>query len=140
MDWTLSLVGGVFVGMAAIVLLLFNGRILGVSGIVGGLFYSSPGDRHWRISFLLGVLVSGLALSPLFPKLFLSSSTVSSSVLMLAGILVGFGTRLGSGCTSGHGVCGVARFSIRSIVATACFMASGIVTVYFLRHVLGWNQ
>lgn len=139
-DWTLftpgsALAGGVLLGLAAAVLALMSGRILGISGIVGGLFRPQTGDIAWRVVFLVG-----LALAPLvwaawgsLPK---PTIEADSFTLIIAGLLVGFGTRFGAGCTSGHGVCGLARLSPRSLVATLTFMASGFASVFVLRHVL----
>lgn len=129
-----SAAGGLLIGTAAAALLLLNGRIAGISGIVGGLLRSP--DRAWRVAFIVGLL-----LAPSVWQLFadLPVATVSDSPLLLvaAGLLVGFGSRLGSGCTSGHGVCGIARLSPRSLIATAAFMVAGFVVVYLLRHVWG---
>jgi uncharacterized protein len=139
-DWTNftplpALLGGMLIGAAAAALLLLNGRILGVSGIVGGLLLPRDGDTSWRLWFIAGLLVpplllklSGTSDGPGFPG--------SLWVIALAGLLVGFGSRMGSGCTSGHGICGMARLSARSIVATVCFMLTGFLTVYLIRHVL----
>jgi uncharacterized membrane protein YedE/YeeE len=129
------LAGGVLLGLAAAVLALMSGRILGISGIVGGLFRPQTGDIAWRVVFLVG-----LALAPLvwaawgsLPK---PTIEADSFTLIIAGLLVGFGTRFGAGCTSGHGVCGLARLSPRSLVATLTFMASGFASVFVLRHAL----
>ncbi|GGD01501.1 YeeE/YedE family protein [Undibacterium terreum] len=134
-----ALLGGVLIGLAAAALMLFNGRIAGISGIVGGLFGRSAsfsaGDKGWRIAFVLGLVLAPFAYR-LFAVLPESQVDASWPVLIVAGLLVGFGTRYGSGCTSGHGVCGLSRFSARSLVATLLFMAAGFVTVYLLRHLL----
>ena len=135
-DWILwsPLIGGFVIGTATAILLLFNGRIAGISGIVGGLFRLQKGDIGWRIAFVAGLLSSALlwqAFSAL-PEIRIGSSY---AMLMVAGLLVGYGTRLGSGCTSGHGVCGLSRRSPRSIAATLTFMATGFLTVYLIRHV-----
>jgi uncharacterized membrane protein YedE/YeeE len=129
-----SLLGGLLIGAAAALLILANGRIAGVSGIAGGLLSPQAGGRAWRILFLLGLIAGAfglqrLGLGPL-PRI-----EAGWPLLLLGGLAVGFGTRLGGGCTSGHGVCGLARFSARSLAATAVFMAAGIATVYVLRHV-----
>jgi len=126
-------VGGGLIGLAAVLLMLANGRIAGISGIVGGLFTLGQTDRTWRLAF-----VAGLIAAPLIISLFTSEGLtvvfpIQGFMLMLGGFLVGFGTQLGGGCTSGHGVCGVSRLSQRSIVATGTFMATGIVTVYLTR-------
>lgn len=132
-----SLVGGVLIGLASALLLVGDGKIAGISGIVGGLLGSPPGDTAWRLTFLAGVLSGGVAMYALVPAAFAVEPTQALAVYALAGVLVGYGTRLGSGCTSGHGVCGVGRGSRRSIVATLTFMATGIATVFVARHVLG---
>jgi uncharacterized protein len=130
--WT-SLAGGALIGMAAALFILFNGRIAGISGILGGLLKPSRGDMLWRLAFIGGIvaapLVYGIATA-------LPEATVDAdpATLIIAGLLVGLGTRYGSGCTSGHGVCGIARLSPRSLAATAFFMAAGFVTVYAVRH------
>lgn len=128
--------GGLLIGLGAAVLLLANGRVAGVSGIAGGLLRPARGDIGWRLAFLLGLLAAPLgwlALQAMPP----AQIDHSPALLAVSGLLVGLGTRFGSGCTSGHGVCGIARLSPRSIVATICFVAAGFVTVYVMRHVLG---
>jgi uncharacterized protein len=130
-----GLIGGLLIGLAAALLLLFNGRIAGISGILGGLIDANPiSERLWRGAFVIG-LVCGAAVYSGFHGGLPLQLPVRSSGLLLAGLLVGFGTRLGSGCTSGHGVCGLARSSPRSLVATATFIACGMLTVYLTRHV-----
>ena len=141
-DWThftplTALCGGLLIGLSAAVLLLFNGRIAGISGIVGGLLQRyKAGDFAWRMAFVLG-LVLAPSLYRVFGELPESQIDAGSATLVLAGLLVGFGSRLGSGCTSGHGVCGLSRRSPRSMVATATFMATGFITVYLIRHLFG---
>lgn len=131
-----SLIGGVLIGLSATGLLLFNGKIAGISGIVGGLLAPlEPGDRGWRVGFVAGLLAGGAAIAARAPELFAMGVERSTGALVVAGLLVGFGTRLGSGCTSGHGVCGLARRSPRSLAATATFIATGMITVYLLRTV-----
>lgn len=125
------LLGGVAIGIAASLLLLTNGRIAGISGIVAGAFLPTSEGRPWRLSFLAGLLVAGLAALLWRPEL-LPARTGSLPAVAVAGLLVGAGTRLGSGCTSGHGVCGLARLSARSLAATATFIATGAVTVFLL--------
>jgi uncharacterized membrane protein YedE/YeeE len=139
-DWShftpwASLGGGMLIGAAAAMLVLLSGRIAGISGILGGLVALRRGDIAWRIAFIGGLLIA--------PALLAASGTdmtvrvdASFAVLGIAGLLVGLGTRYGSGCTSGHGVCGISRLSPRSLVATAAFMAAGIATVYVTRHIL----
>jgi uncharacterized protein len=131
-----SLLGGVLIGLAAAMLWLANGRITGISGIVGNLPSARTGDVTWRIVFLAGLIVAPLGYAALAgtPMIRLDASP---PIVIAGGLLVGFGTRLGSGCTSGHGVCGMARFSPRSIVATCLFMAAGFVTVFVMRHIVG---
>ncbi|MDD5577656.1 MAG: YeeE/YedE family protein [Methylobacter sp.] len=130
-----SLTGGLLIGLATAVLLLFNGKIAGISGIVGGLFRPVSGDVKWRIAFVLGLVLAPLAFS-LFAALPKARIDADSSVLIAAGLLVGLGTRYGSGCTSGHGVCGLSRLSPRSFAATAVFMAAGFLTVFIVRHLI----
>ena len=132
-----ALCGGLLIGLAASVLLLFNGRIAGISGIVGGLLQrGKAGDLVWRVAFVLGLLLAP-ALYRLFAALPETRIDASWQMLIVAGVLVGFGSRLGSGCTSGHGVCGLSRLSPRSLLATATFMGTGFATVYVVRHLLG---
>lgn len=130
-----SLAGGILIGLATAIFLLFNGRIAGISGIVGGLLRPAKGDIAWRIVFVLGIVVSPFAfgLAAPLPDVRIDADTMS---LIAAGLLVGIGTRFGSGCTSGHGVCGLSRRSPRSVVATLSFMLAGFVTVYVVRHLL----
>jgi uncharacterized membrane protein YedE/YeeE len=137
LDWSFSVWhavgGGMLIGLAAALLLLFNGRIAGISGIVGGLLRPARGDIAWRLAFLLGLLAAPLAyaLVAVLPAVRVEAG---SATLIAAGLLVGIGTRYGSGCTSGHGVCGVSRLSPRSLAATAAFMLAGFVTVFLVRH------
>lgn len=130
-------IGGALIGLAAALLLAFNGRIAGISGIVGGLLPPRAGDMAWRLLF-----VAGLALGALLVRLssgapLAQTSGTSTLMLALGGVLVGFGSRLGAGCTSGHGICGLARLSPRSMVAVGTFMASAMITVFVLRHFPG---
>ena len=131
-----ALLGGILVGIAAASFLLLNGRIVGISGILGGLLAPAKGDIAWRLAFLLGLIgapavwVLGTELPPI-------EIEAGYPALIIAGLLVGIGTRYGSGCTSGHGVCGLSRLSLRSLAATLSFMAAGFVTVYVIRHLLG---
>jgi hypothetical protein len=129
-----GLLGGALIGLSACLLLLLNGRIAGVSGILGGLV-SFAADWRWRLAFILG-LIAGAGAYSVFIRPLPLDIQANSPILIVAGLLVGAGTRLGSGCTSGHGVCGIARRSPRSMAATAMFMACGIATVYFMRHLL----
>ena len=132
--WT-SLAGGLFIGLAASLFVLLNGRIAGISGILGGLLLPRQGDLGWRVAFVAGLLLAPWAylLVTALPPVEVAAG---QGTLVLAGLLVGVGTRLGAGCTSGHGVCGISRLSPRSIVATLTFMAAGFITVYVTRHLL----
>lgn len=139
-DWAVftpwqSLLGGALIGLAAVVLLVVNGRVFGISGILTASLFGG-GQRSWRIAALIGVLVSPwvyMALGGQMPQ----AHPRAISVLIIAGLLVGFGSALGSGCTSGHGVCGISRLSGRSMIATLSFMITGFATVYLFRHLLG---
>jgi len=132
--WT-ALAGGLLIGLAAAAFVLFNGRIAGISGILGGLLLPAQGDINWRIAFLAGLIAAPLAYAR-FASLPEVRIEAGNGVLVAAGLLVGLGTRYGTGCTSGHGVCGLSRLSPRSLVATASFMLAGFITVFVLRHVL----
>ena len=132
-----SLVGGLLVGLAAASLWWLQGRICGISGILGRTLRRRAHAERWRLWFLLGLLLSGIVLSSIYPARFAVAVERSSAALIGAGVLVGFGTQLGNGCTSGHGVCGLGRASGRSLVATLCFMASGAVTAAVVTHLLG---
>ena len=130
-----SLAGGLLIGLATALLLLLSGRIAGISGIVGGLLRPNKGDVAWRVAFVLGLFAAPLVFAIAAP---LPQARIDAGMatLVVAGLLVGVGTRYGSGCTSGHGVCGLSRGSPRSIVATASFMAAGFLTVFLVRHFL----
>lgn len=140
-DWALfspvsAAIGGVIIGIAVAMLVLVNGRVAGISGIVGGLLRPAPADVAWRLAFVAGLIAA--------PLLFSAAGKLPAIVIdagfptvVVAGLLVGLGTRYGAGCTSGHGVCGVSRLSPRSIVATLAFMASGFATVFIIRHLIG---
>ncbi|GAA0410174.1 YeeE/YedE family protein [Massilia aurea] len=132
--WT-ALGGGLLIGLAVALFVLFNGRIAGISGIVGGLLRPAPGERGWRIAFLLGLVAAPLVytLAAPMPAMRIDAGT---GTLIAAGLLVGVGTRYGAGCTSGHGVCGLARGSARSLAATLAFMGAGFATVFIVRHLL----
>ena len=129
-----ALIGGAIIGAAVALFVVLNGRIAGVSGILGGLARPQAGDISWRVAFVAGLIAAPLALLAALPEIRVDTSY---PVLVAAGLLVGVGTRYGGGCTSGHGVCGVSRASPRSIAATVAFMAAGFVTVYFVRHLIG---
>jgi hypothetical protein len=139
-DWThftpwSSLAGGLLIGIATTMLLLLNGKIAGISGILGGLFHPIHSDFLWRVAFVSGLLIAPLAYG-LALSLPLVRIDADINLLIVAGLLVGVGTRYGSGCTSGHGVCGLSRFSLRSIVATTSFIMAGFVTVFIVRHLI----
>lgn len=132
-----ALTGGIVLGVASAALVLVNGRVLGISGILGGLLVPQRSDASWRVFFLLGLILAPASLSLVAPELVGTPRIDAGNVsIVAAGLLVGLGTRYGSGCTSGHGVCGLSRLSPRSLVATLAFMASGFATVYLIRHVL----
>ena len=130
-----SLAGGVLLGLASALFILLNGRVLGISGILGGLLRPRAGDAGWRIAFVAGLLAAPAVWSlweaPVVPRI-----EAGPALLAVAGLLVGWGTRYGSGCTSGHGVCGLSRMSPRSLVATLAFMGTGFATVFVMRHLL----
>ena len=131
-----SLLGGVLIGIAAAMFALLNGRIAGVSGVLGGLLKAARHDVAWRVAFVAG-LVAAPAAYTLFAVLPLPVIDAGSGTVALAGVLVGIGTRYGAGCTSGHGICGLSRLSPRSLVATLAFMSAGFATVFVVRHLLG---
>ena len=128
-----SLIGGILIGIAAIIIFLVNGRIIGISGIIGNLITHKETDQiYWRIIFILGVLIGPLFFIILFKEI-KSEMVANTTLLIISGFLVSLGTSLGNGCTSGHGICGLSRFSIRSMVATFIFVISGMITVYFIK-------
>lgn len=131
------LLGGAVIGASAVAFLALAGRIAGVSGILAGLVRPRRADTAWRASFVAGLIAGGVLLRAFFADPFRGIDATPAAVIALAGVLVGFGASLGSGCTSGHGVCGVSRLSPRSIVATTTFMVAGGVTVFVVRHVIG---
>ena len=133
-----SLTGGIILGLASAIFILVNGRILGISGILGGLFPPKVGDTTWRIAFMLGLFAAPAVFHALVPVQYITAPRIEASdfLVVAAGLLVGIGTRYASGCTSGHGVCGLSRLSPRSLVATASFMGAGFITVYVMRHVI----
>ena len=131
-----ALFGGALIGLAAAMLLWLDGRIAGVSGIAAGLWFGSPTERPWRVLFLAGLVIGAggwVALTGHVPQ---ARAAFPAGALAIAGLLVGYGSSLGGGCTSGHGVCGLARLSLRSLVATATFLAAAIATTFFVRHAL----
>jgi uncharacterized membrane protein YedE/YeeE len=143
LDWTNftpwpSLTGGIILGIASALFILINGRILGISGILGGLLPPKLGDTTWRIAFLLGMFAAPTVFHAVVPVEYVTAPRIEATewMIVIAGLLVGVGTRYASGCTSGHGVCGLSRLSPRSLVATASFMGAGFVTVYVVRHLI----
>jgi uncharacterized membrane protein YedE/YeeE len=135
-DWANGLLGGVLIGCAAVLLLWSIGRIAGISGIASGVFAGARSERDWRIAFIAGLAIAGavtMQFVPSPPRM----QTGPTALLLAAGLLVGFGTRLGNGCTSGHGVCGLGRFSRRSLAAVVTFMSAAMTTTFVVRHVIG---
>jgi uncharacterized membrane protein YedE/YeeE len=132
-----ALVGGILIGLSASAMLLLDGKIAGVSGICAGVLNPTKGETGWKASFIAGLLTGGLLLRIFLPRAFDFGIIRPYGTLILAGVLVGLGTRIGNGCTSGHGICGISRLSLRSMVATATFIASGAATVYIVNHLGG---
>lgn len=132
-----ALIGGIIIGLAASFLLFLNGRICGVSGIFGGFLHFKKGESLWRFSFVAGLLCGGVLLFLYHPQSMAINIPYSGPTVMLAGLLVGIGTRMGSGCTSGHGICGVSRLAPRSLVATAVFLVSGSVAAIAVNQFMG---
>lgn len=132
-DWFHAFVGGALIGLSASLMLIWNGRVTGVSGIISGFLAPQRGDFRWRAAFLLGLLSGGVCLNLLNPSAFSEAPVQPEWALIPAGLLVGFGTAVGSGCTSGHGICGISRLSPRSLIATLVFMIGGICSVAFFK-------
>jgi uncharacterized membrane protein YedE/YeeE len=132
-----ALIGGALIGLAASLLLLTHGKIAGISGLYGGLLRRGTTDRAFRLWFIAGLVVTGGLVRVMFPVAFATTWSATFPVVFAAGLIVGFGTQLGNGCTSGHGVCGISRLSVRSFVATGTFLMTGVVTVFIARHLLG---
>jgi uncharacterized membrane protein YedE/YeeE len=130
-------VGGALIGLAAMLLMVFNGRIAGISGIADGLVNPRIHDRLWRLTFIIGLVAAPLAAALVGYGVPMPRMPANYAIIVVAGLLVGFGTRLGNGCTSGHGICGIARLSPRSITATGVFMIAAIIVVALMRHVIG---
>ena len=130
-----SVIGGGLIGIAVSILLLFNGKVLGVSGILGELFNHRLSQNYWRLFFIIGLLISPIICNT-FKPIPLTEMTSNNLLIIAGGLLVGFGSRLGSGCTSGHGVCGIARLSLRSLIATMTFILFGCMTVYVMQKML----
>ena len=132
-----ALIGGVLIGLAVSLMLLFNGRVTGISGIISGLLKPEKNETGWRLSFLIGLIFGGFVLQILNPDILVQVSSALWFDYVIAGLLVGFGTLLGNGCTSGHGVCGISRFSMRSIIATVTFIFFGICSVLVFKFLRG---
>lgn len=132
-----AVIGGILIGLAVSLMLLFNGRVTGISGIIGGIIKPQKNDLSWRVAFVGGLLFGGVILQKLIPSAFIQLSSALPVDYMIAGTLVGFGTLLGNGCTSGHGVCGISRLSVRSIIATLTFIVFGMISVLIFKFVRG---
>ncbi len=132
-----AILGGILIGIAASLMMLFNGRVTGISGIVAGVVRPNRLDVSWRVYFLIGLLSGGIVLRFFRPEVFIQSSSALWGDYIFAGLLVGFGTLLGNGCTSGHGVCGISRMSVRSIMATVTFITFGILSLYVFKAIRG---
>lgn len=132
-DWINALIGGLLIGTAVSLMLLWNGRVTGISGIINGVLTPLKGDTAWRVLFIVGLILGGLTMKLQKPDVFVNTLDADLWTSVVAGLLVGFGTVMGSGCTSGHGVCGISRMSPRSLVATLVFMSAGIVAVFLFK-------
>lgn len=132
-----SIIGGIIIGFAVTIMLLFNGRVTGISGIVGGVLNPKTIDKNWRYLFIAGLVAGGIILKFMHPTSFIVLSKAQIADYIIAGFLVGFGTLMGNGCTSGHGVCGISRFSIRSIISTIVFITFGVISVALFKYLLG---
>lgn len=132
-DWINALIGGLLIGTAVSLMLLWNGRVTGISGIINGVLTPLKGDTAWRVLFIVGLILGGLTMKLQKPDVFANTLDADLWTSVVAGLLVGFGTVMGSGCTSGHGVCGISRMSPRSLVATLVFMSAGIVAVFLFK-------
>ena len=133
-DWINALLGGVLIAISVSLMLLWNGRVTGISGIINGALSPVKGDTTWRVLFIAGLVLGGLTLKAFNPNVFSGSLPTESWTVVVAGLLVGFGTILGSGCTSGHGICGISRMSLRSLVATIIFIIAGVIAVAAFRY------
>lgn len=133
-----SLAGGILLGISASILMYLNGRVAGISGIVSGILNNpSAAEKAWRAAFIVGIIGGAAAYAYFFPVVIAPREHVTTALLIVGGLIVGLGTAMGSGCTSGHGICGISRFSLRSITATMAFLITGIVTVYIVKLVMG---
>lgn len=135
MKFQLPLIGGILIGLSTSLFLVMNGRLIGISGIIGTFFKTPWSDRYWRLLFIAGLIIGGLVTLRLFPQFGFDEIPASNPILFSGAMLVGFGTRLGSGCTSGHGVCGISRGSPRSILATILFILSAMFTVFIMKRI-----
>jgi uncharacterized membrane protein YedE/YeeE len=135
-----ALIGGALIGLASSLLLLTHGKVAGISGLYGGIIRRGTSDRGFRVAFISGLLFAGLLLRVFLPDAFATTWNATLPVALAAGLIVGVGTQLGNGCTSGHGVCGISRLSVRSLIATGTFMATGGATVFVVRHLLGGGK
>lgn len=133
-EWISALWGGVIIGISVSLMLLWNGRVTGISGIINGVLSPVKGDTAWRVLFIVGLFAGGLTLNILNPQVFGEAASQGWGTTIVAGLLVGFGTIMGSGCTSGHGVCGISRMSIRSILATMAFIGAGVLAVVLFKQ------
>lgn len=131
--WINALIGGALIGISVSFMLLWNGRVTGISGIIGTAFNAPKGDTAWRVMFVGGLFLGGVVLNAVNPSVFAGALNTENWTVVVAGLLVGVGTLLGSGCTSGHGVCGISRMSPRSLVATVTFIAAGVLSVYVFK-------
>ncbi|MFW7380654.1 MAG: YeeE/YedE family protein [Oligoflexus sp.] len=134
-EWLLALLGGILIGLAVSLMLYWNGRVTGISGIINESMRLKKGDRDWRLMFIAGLVLGGFVLNLFNPEFFAGQLETPDWTLAIAGLLVGFGTTMGSGCTSGHGVCGISRMSVRSLVATVTFIFAGVLAVAFFRAI-----
>jgi uncharacterized protein len=135
-----ALLGGALVGLSASLLLLTHGRVAGISGLYGGILRRTSPDRALRLAFIAGLLLSGIVIRVVYPAAFETAWTAAIPLALVAGLLVGFGTQLGNGCTSGHGVCGISRLSVRSLLATGTFIGAGIATTFVFGHLMGGGR
>ncbi len=133
-DWINALIGGVLIGISVSLMLLWNGRVTGISGIINGAITPQKGDTLWRVLFILGLFLGGVVMGQLNSDVFNNTITTQTWTTIIAGLLVGFGTILGSGCTSGHGVCGISRMSPRSLIATITFIVAGVAAVFIFKQ------
>ncbi len=131
--------GGILIGLSVTIMLLFNGRVTGISGMLSGLLTLKVGEWVSNLVFLLGMIMAVFIFNQFFPNTFSLRTDFPVSLLIIGGFLVGFGTRMGGGCTSGHGICGISRLSLRSVIATVIFMFSGAISVFIIRHLIGIN-